>query len=62
MSMEKVFEILNYFGLNVSVESKPIVLLLCGLFVLSLFAALSILNIGIYLLALYITNQKWFLD
>ena len=60
--MDKLFEILKFWGLNINTDSEPIVLLLCVILVLSLISVLSIVNIVIYLAALYITNQYWFLN
>ena len=59
--MDKVFELLNFLGININTDSEPLVLFISVILFLSLLSVLSILNIGIYLGALYITNQNWFL-
>lgn len=56
--MDKVFELLNFLGININTDSEPIVLFISVILFLSLLSVLSILNIGIYLGALYITNQN----
>ena len=46
--MDKVFELLNFLGININTDSEPIVLFISVILFLSLLSVLSILNIGIY--------------
>ena len=60
--MEIIFEFFKHFNIILNNENETIVLLLSAFFVLLLIGTLSIINIGIYILALYITNHKLFLE
>jgi hypothetical protein len=62
--MNNFINLLNSLGIPVSVDSsaQPILLFLYLILFFSIFALLSVINIGIYLGVLYLSNNKLFLD
>ena len=57
--MSIIFYIMNYLGINLNVESAdPFVSLLSMLCFLSLIGLLSIINISIYLMVIYFSNNE----
>jgi hypothetical protein len=60
--MNNFINLLTLLGIPVSVDSSPILLFLYLILFFSILALLSVINIGIYLGVLYLSNNKLFLD
>jgi hypothetical protein len=60
--MNNFVNLLNSLGIPVSVDSSPILLFLYLILCFSILALLSVINIGVYLGVLYLSNNKLFLD
>jgi hypothetical protein len=60
--MNNFINLLNSLGIHVSVESSPILLFLYLIVFFTIFGLLSIINIGIYVGVLYLSNNKLLLD
>ncbi|SRR6266436_7526029 len=60
--MNNFINLLNSLGISVSVDSSPILLFLYVILFFSILGLLSVINIGIYLGVLYLSNNKLFLD
>lgn len=60
--MQIFIDLLNSLGMNVSSNSSPLILFLIVIIGFALLGMLSVLNIGIYLAVLYLSNNKLFLD
>jgi hypothetical protein len=51
-------EILNFLGLNLDPNPNPLVLVISAILFFSLLILLSVVNISIYLLSLYVLDNK----
>lgn len=60
--MNNFINLLNLLGITVDSSSSPILLFLYLILFFSILALLSVINIGIYLGLLYLSNNKLFLD
>ncbi|BCG68828.1 hypothetical protein (mitochondrion) [Collybia sordida] len=62
--MKDVMEFLNNLGIhvNISESSDPIVLFSCSVLVLSIIALFSFMQIYLYILILYISDNKYVID
>ena len=62
MNLEALIEMLNYLGINVNESTNPIVLFLCWVLLFNIFALLCVLNIIMYVFAIYLLEDKNRLD
>jgi hypothetical protein len=60
--MNNFINLLNSLGISVSVDSSPVLLFLYLILCFSILGLLSVINIGIYLGALYLSNNKLLLN
>ncbi len=62
--MQYILDLLNSFGiqLNINANTNPIVLIALSYLIFTCIILLSVVNISIYLLSLYVLNNSKFLD
>lgn len=60
--MELMFKLLNYFGISVNVDSDPFLLFCCVILILSLLIVVSLFNVLIYFLIIYVLDDLKILD
>jgi len=56
--MNNFINLLNSLGISVSLDSSPILLFLYVIICFAIFGLLSVINIGIYLGFIYLSNNK----
>nr|WVH37930.1 hypothetical protein [Dichomitus squalens] len=62
--MQKIFDLLNYFGLpiNMSDNTHPLALIALGFLIFNIIALFSLINISVYLISLYLINTNKYID
>src|SRR5215475_9139224 len=58
MSMKEVIDYLKSFGFNINESTDPLILLLCIILIISIFALLCVINIILYILIVYFLESN----